>query len=115
MKRFVALLIVIATITGAANYYYKSVDNNYHTLQDFYDFPVPNDVTLESESKKGKNYIWEPSSGTSVPISYRLVIRKNGWKEVELDGHNVIYEKNGKRINLALAADYIGILKVANQ
>ncbi|WP_409271641.1 hypothetical protein V1499_18965 [Neobacillus sp. SCS-31] len=115
MKRFVTLLIVITTITGVAIYYYQNVDNNYLTLQDFYDFPVPNAATLESESEKGKHYIWEPSSGTSVPISYRLVIKKNGWKEVDQDGHNVIYEKEGQRINLALAQDYIGILKVTNQ
>ncbi|WP_139069993.1 hypothetical protein [Bacillus sp. FJAT-27225] len=112
MKRLVTLFIVIAIFVGVGVYYYENIDNNYQTLQDFYDFPVPNDANLESESEKGKNYIWDKSSGTGVPISYRLVIKKNGWKEVELDGHNVVYEKNGRRINLALAPDYIGILKV---
>lgn len=115
MKRFVILLIVIAAIAGAGGYYYKNVDNNFHNLQDFYDFPVPNAATLESESEKGKNYIWGPSSGTSVPLSYRLVIKKNGWKEVKSDGHNVNYEKDGHRINLSLASNYIGILKVPNE
>lgn len=112
MKRFVALFIVIAAITGAGVYYYKNVDNNFHTLQDFYDFPVPKAATLESESEKGKHYIWGPSSGTSVPISYRLVIKKNGWKEVKLEGHGAIYEKDGQRIRLGVAKDYFGILKV---
>ncbi|WP_316569353.1 hypothetical protein [Neobacillus sp. YIM B06451] len=115
MKRLVTLLIGIAIITGAGFYYYENVDNHYHTLQDFYDFPVPNDATLENDSVKGKHYIWEPSSGTSVPISYRFVIKKNGWKEIDQDGHLVTYEKGGQRINLALAPDYIGILKVSNQ
>ncbi|WP_053367906.1 hypothetical protein [Bacillus sp. FJAT-27245] len=115
MKRFVTLLIVITTISGAGVYFYKNVDNNFHTLQDFYDFPVPDAATLESESEKGKHYIWGPSSGTSVPISYRLAIKKNGWKDVDLDGHNTIYEKDGRRIRLAVAKDYIGILKVQNE
>ncbi|CEG27161.1 hypothetical protein [Bacillus sp. B-jedd] len=112
MKRFITLLIVAAIFVGIGVFYYTNLDKHYHSLKEFYDFPVPNNVTLENESEKAKNYIWEQSSGTEVPISYRLVIRKNGWKEVEKDGHNSIYEKNGQVIILAVASDYIGIIKM---
>lgn len=115
MKRLVTTLLVLAFLIGVGVYYYASVDNNYQTLQEYYEFPVPSDATLESEGENSKNYIWEPSTGTEIPIKYRIVIRKNGWKEVELDGHHVTYEKDGKQINLVIAPDYIGILKVSNK
>ncbi|CEG27155.1 hypothetical protein [Bacillus sp. B-jedd] len=112
MKRLILVLIVAAVFVGLGVYYYKNLDKNYHTLEEFYDFPVPNDVTIENQSEKAKNYIWEQSSGTDVPIRYRLVIRKSGWKEVGIDGHNSIYEKDGKQIIIAVASDYIGIIKM---
>jgi hypothetical protein len=111
MKRLVSLIFVFVLLLGGGVFYYTNVDKNYHTLQEFYDFPVPNDATLESESENAKNYKWEPSTGTEVPLSYRLMIKKNGWKQIENDGHNVIYKKDNNFINLGLAPYYIDILK----
>lgn len=111
MKRQVSLILVFVFLIGIGIYYYTNLDNNYHSVQEFYDFPIPNDAKLESETQKAKNYIWKPSTGTEVPHIYRLMIKKSGWKQVKLDGHNIIYKKDGKLINLTLAPDYIGILK----
>ncbi|MGE7837614.1 hypothetical protein [Viridibacillus arvi] len=111
MKRLVPLIVVFALLVGIGVFYYANVDKNYYELQEFYNFPVPNSATLESENEKAKNYIWEPSTGTEVPLSYRLKIKKNGWKEEGIDGHSVIYKKSDDYIHLVLAPGYIGILK----
>lgn len=96
-------------------FYYANIDDNFHRLQSFHDFPVPNDAVLEEENELANNYLWASSSGTSIPINYRLAIKKSGWKEVEVDGHGITYEKNGEQINVAVAADFIGIIKVQNK
>ncbi|MEK4091840.1 hypothetical protein [Viridibacillus sp. FSL H8-0110] len=111
MKRLVLLIVAIALLVGVGGFYYANVDKNYFELQKFYDFPVPNSATLESENQNAKNYIWEPSTGTDVPLTYQLMIKKSGWKQVEIDGHSVIYKKGDEFIQLVLAPDYIGILK----
>ena len=38
------------------------------------------------------------------------MIKKNGWNEREKEGANIVYEKDGHFINLAVATDYIKIL-----
>lgn len=108
MKRFLPLILVL--LIGVGVYYYTNLDNHYHTLQNSHDFPIPNDATFEAESTKEKGFRWEQSTGTEVPLSYRLMIKKSGWKQVEINGHNVVYKKDGELINLTLAPNYIGIL-----
>lgn len=78
MKRLLSLILVFVFLIGIGIYYYTNLDNNYDLVQEFYDFPIPNDAKLESENQKAKNYNWEPSTGTEVPFSYRLMIKKSG-------------------------------------
>ena len=39
------------------------------------------------------------------------MIKKNGWNEREKEGANIVYEKDGHFINLAVATDYIAVTK----
>ena len=71
------------------------LDNNYDFVEEFYNIPVPKNAKLESENEVAKSYKWESSKGTSVPLSYRLMIKKTGWNEREKDGANIVYEKDG--------------------
>ncbi|WP_342543564.1 hypothetical protein MHH33_08565 [Paenisporosarcina sp. FSL H8-0542] len=112
MKKLVSVIFILVFFVAAGGYYYTSVDNNYTVLKEFYDFPIPKDAKPESESSKGKGFTWGKSKGTEIPLSYGLVIIKSGWDQVEIDGHNVVYEKDGKLINLTLAPKYLGILEV---
>lgn len=88
------------------------MDRNYKNLEELQEFPIPNSVILEEESSTAKNYSWKSSSGTSIPISYRMVIKKNGWKQVEIDGHGITYEKDGYKINITVASDYKALIRV---
>lgn len=112
MKRTVACIVALAWLIGAGVYYYVNVDKHYVFLHEFNDFPIPMKATLESESAKGNGFIWGKSTGTEVPLGYRIMIKKSGWKQVKMDGHNVIYKKDDKVINLSLANKYIGVLKI---
>lgn len=114
MKKLGFMIFIFLILIGIGALYYLNVDDNFHTIQEFNDFPVPGDAALESENEIARNYTWQPSSGTSLPINYRLVIKKSGWKEVEIDGHGITYEKDGRKINVTVATDYIGISKVQN-
>ena len=111
MKRLLITLIVFLIGIGIGIYYYTNLDNNYHAVQEFYDFPIPSEAKLESETQNAKHFKWEPATGTEVPLSYRLMIKKSGWKQVDIDGANIIYKKDGKSITLGFATDYIGIFK----
>lgn len=111
MRRKVSFLVVLTFLVILGFVYYVNLDKKYYVLQDFYDFPIPKEAVLESESENSKNYIWEPSTGTGLPISYRLVIKKNGWKQTEVDGHSFIFKKANNVISIVVASDYIGILK----
>ncbi|MGE7623863.1 hypothetical protein ACQKMD_12600 [Viridibacillus sp. NPDC096237] len=118
MKRIVTLIVVIIFV-GIGISYYVNIDKNYHTLKDYYDFPVPNSAKLgnenSSENTNTKSYFWDKSSGTDVPLSYRLMIKKSGWKQVEFEGTVITYKKDGKFIKLAFSRDYIDIVKNENK
>ncbi|RHW43302.1 hypothetical protein D1B31_01115 [Neobacillus notoginsengisoli] len=111
MKRLLSFILVIVFIIGIGIYYFNNLNNNYHLVHEFYDFPIPNGAKLVSETQKNKNYRWEPAKGTGVPLSYRLMIKKSGWEEVNTEGANIVYEKNGKFINIGLATGYFELLK----
>lgn len=117
MKRTLSLVVVII-FAGIGILYYVNIDRNYHTLKAFYDFPVPNNAKLENEfsgeDTYTKSYFWDKSSGTDVPLSYRLMIKKSGWKQVEFEGTGITYKKEGKIIHLAFSRDYIDIVKRKN-
>lgn len=110
MKRIIALAVIII-LSVVAILFYSNVEKNFELEAEFYDFPVPKNAVIESEDQTSKNYRWESSTGTDIPISYKLMIKKSGWKQKEIDGHNIIYTKEKATINLTLAPDYIGILK----
>lgn len=52
----------------------------------------------------------ESSKATGVPLSYRLMIKKTGWSEKAKEGANIVYEKDGHFINLAVATDSIALI-----
>lgn len=112
MKKKISIILILVLITGICGYYYIILDNNYIASKEFYDFPIPKDAKLESENLKEEGYTWVKSNGTDIPLSYRLIIKKSGWKKAEIDGHNIVYEKNGKLINLTLAPNFLGILEL---
>ncbi|MFJ7733165.1 hypothetical protein ACIQXF_14850 [Lysinibacillus sp. NPDC097231] len=112
MKRAVSWILFYTLLVGVGVGNYMNLDKHYYFLQEFYDFPVPKDATLDSENTNGKGFTWGKSTGTEVPLSYRLMIIKSGWKQVKIDGHNVIYKKDDDLINLSLASKYIGVLKI---
>ena len=82
MKRWVLLLVFIALLTAGGVYYYMNVDKKYHALEDFYNFPVPEAAILDIERTNSKHYIWGKSTGNEVPLSYRIMLKKNGWEKI---------------------------------
>jgi hypothetical protein len=111
MKRSLTLIFVSVLLIGIGIYYYTNLDNKYDLVQEFNDFPIPSGAKLESENQRVRNYKWEPSTGTEVPFSYRLMIRKSGWNQVKIEGANIVYEKDGEFINLNFATGYIELSK----
>lgn len=73
-NRFIILLLVVFVFSSFI--YYLNMDRNYTNLEEFQGFPIPNSAILEEESSTAKNYSWKSSYGTSIPISYRMVIKK---------------------------------------
>ena len=101
---FVALALVVAV--GTFYIYTNIIDSRYEKEEFLYGFPVPKVVEIKSKSKIGSvsSYIitWDRVSGKRIPIDYKLIIMKNGWKiekegDGELDGiayHAVKYKKD---------------------
>ena len=49
-----------------------------------YDFPIPKAAQLiqAEKTKIRKSYDWSAASGDNgIPISYKLILRKNGWRQ----------------------------------
>lgn len=112
MRRWGALLSIIILIFVAGVLYYTNLDKNYYLLDEFYGFPVPKNAELESENEKGKHYHWDPASGTDgIPLSYKLMLKKNGWEEVERMGELGTFVKGKNTIYLQSSTEYIGIMK----
>lgn len=111
MKRFFSLIIVLVVTIGIGTLLYVTLDDDYVLAEEFHNFPIPNDANLESENEKTISLRWDPSKGTGVPIKYRLMIKKSGWKQTGKEGANIMYNKNGNSINLSFSTDYIEISK----
>jgi hypothetical protein len=112
VRRLGALLLIIILIFVVGVLYYTNLGKNYYMLDDFYGFPVPKNAELESENEKGKHYYWKPASGDKgIPLSYKLMIRKSGWEEVERMGETGTFVKGKNTIYLQSSTDYIGIMK----
>lgn len=112
MKRLLISLLTIAFLIGIGYLYYTNLDKNHFFLNDMYNFPVPKSAELESENEVGKHYIWSKASGDNgIPLSYRLMIKKNGWREIGREGEIVKYTKGKFTIYLHSSTDYIGIMK----
>jgi len=112
VKRLGALLLIIILIFVVGILYYANLDKNYYILDDFYGFPVPKNAELESENENGKHYYWKAASGDEgIPLSYKLMIKKSGWIEVERMGETGTFVKGKNTIYLQSSTDYIGIMK----
>lgn len=111
MRRLLSLTFMFVFLAGLGIYSYTNLDNNYHIEKDFYHFPIPNDVKLESKNEKTRNYIWKPSAGTDVPLGYRLMIKKSGWKQIKTEGSNFVYKKDNQLIHLTFNTDHIEVVK----
>ena len=112
MRRWGPLLSIIILIFIAGVLYYINLDKNYSLLDEFYDFPVPKSAELESENENAKHYYWGPASGTNgISLSYKLMLQKNGWEEVERMGETGTFVKGKNTIYLQSSTDYIGIMK----
>lgn len=105
----VSLLLVVGVL-----YYFFAV-SRYELAEEMYNFPVPIGAKLiaKEETELRKTYDWSPASGDNgIPLSYKLIIKKNGWKQGQIDGTNVIYSKGSHQINLSSHTDYLSIIKV---
>jgi len=105
----IAIVIALALVVAVGTFYIYTniIDSRYEKEEFLYGFPVPKDVEIISKSKVGtlSSYIitWDSVSGRKIPIDYKLIIRKNGWKiekegDGEIDGiayHAVKYKKDG--------------------
>ena len=77
----VALLLVIGIV------YYFVADSRYELAEEMYNFPVLIRAKLiaKEETEVRKTYDWSPASGDNgIPLSYKLIIKKNGWRQGQL-------------------------------
>lgn len=104
----ILLLIIIFGIL-----YYRVSVYSYQTSEDLYGFPVPNNAQLVHDTEQSKGYDWERASfENGIPLSYKMVIKLEGWKKVKHgDGGHTNYTKGNYRIDVLSSTDYIQITK----
>lgn len=114
MKKVNVLIsVVLLLVVGVVFYFFA--DSRYELEEEMYNFPVPIGAKLiaKEETESRKTYNWSAASGDNgIPFSYKLIIKKNGWKQRQIDGTNVIYSKDSYQINLSTHTDYLSIIKV---
>lgn len=107
MKK-IAIVVALALVVAVGTFYIYTniIDSRYEKEEFLYGFPVPKDIEIKSKDKIGSlsSYLitWDRVSGKKIPIDYKLIIMKNGWKiekegDGELDGiayHAVKYKKD---------------------
>jgi len=115
MKK-IAIVVALALVVAVGTFYIYTniIDSRYEKEEFLYGFPVPKDVEIKSKSKIGSvsSYIitWDRVSGKRIPIDYKLIIMKNGWKikkegDFELDGiayHAVKYKKEDVFVSMVI-------------
>ncbi|MDC6267022.1 hypothetical protein [Lysinibacillus fusiformis] len=115
MKK-IAIVVALALVVAVGTFYIYTniIDSRYEKEEFLYGFPVPKDVEIKSKSKIGSvsSYIitWDRVSGKRIPIDYKLIIMKNGWKikkegDSELDGiayHAVKYKKEDVFVSMVI-------------
>ncbi|WP_336636720.1 hypothetical protein [Lysinibacillus fusiformis] len=115
MKK-IAIVVALALVVAVGIFYIYTniIDSRYEKEEFLYGFPVPKDVEIKSKSKIGSvsSYIitWDRVSGKRIPIDYKLIIMKNGWKikkegDAELDGiayHAVKYKKGDVFVSMVI-------------
>ncbi|KGR82113.1 hypothetical protein [Lysinibacillus odysseyi] len=111
MKRWTPLVVLIVLLAAAGVYYYIIVDVQYNALEEFHDFPVPSEAVLDMERTNSKHYIWKKSTGTEVPLSYRIMLKKSGWQRIGGEGQIVFYEKGAHLIHVGFHREYLEIIK----
>ncbi|MEK4628878.1 hypothetical protein MKZ17_11790 [Solibacillus sp. FSL R7-0682] len=89
---------------------YNALDHRFIMVEDVENFPIPKAAILNKDSPLANDYYWEPSRGTSIPITYQLIIKKQGWKKIEQEGQSVTYEKQGKIVSLAVHENYFTLI-----
>lgn len=107
------IIVALFLVTGVL--YYIFSDSRYEPVEEMYNFPVPIGARLiiKEETDIRKTYNWSPASfENGIPLSYKLVIKKSGWKQKDVEGSNVIYLKGSNQINLSTQTDYLSISKV---
>lgn len=114
MKKWGRLMVVTLFVVAGILYYYFA-NSQYELAEDMYEFPVPKGAQLiqAEETDNRKSYDWSAASGDNgIPLSYKLMLKKNGWDQGQIDGTNVVYTKDQKQITLSTATDYLRIAKV---
>ncbi|WP_324728228.1 hypothetical protein VO178_15465 [Lysinibacillus fusiformis] len=115
MKK-IAIVVALALVVAVGTFYIYTniIDSRYEKEEFLYGFPIPKDVEIKSKSKIGSvsSYIitWDRVSGKRIPIDYKLIIMKNGWKikkegDSELDGiayHAVKYKKEDVFVSMVI-------------
>lgn len=105
MKRLL-LLMLCGSIFFAI--YYGKINGDFDKVEDLYNFPVPKSAQLIRETAHLKDYYWEASIGESIPLTYRLIVHKNGWQLVD-DVEGLVYEKDGYFVSYSPATNYFAI------
>ena len=113
MKKRGIFMVVLFVVVGFLYYYFAN--SQYELAEDLYEFPVPKGaIPIQTEvTDNRKSYHWSAASGDNgIPLSYKLILKKNGWDQGQIDGTNVVYTKGQQQINLSTATDYLSIAKV---
>lgn len=73
-------------------------------------FPIPKGAELDRETPRSKHFHWDASTGTDLPIRYKLAIKRAGFEEVPIDGQMSQFIKEDVSIVVIPSTDYIEIL-----
>ncbi|KOS69345.1 hypothetical protein AEA09_12760 [Lysinibacillus contaminans] len=114
MKKW-GVFMVLALFVVVGILYYSFAKSQFELAEELYDFPVPKGAMLiQTEvTDNRKSFDWSAASGDNgIPLSYKLILKKNGWDQGQIDGTNVVYTKGQQQINLSTATDYLSIAKV---
>lgn len=80
---------VLVTVASFAVVGILYANSQYELAKDMNDFPVAKAAQLiqAEETESRKSYDWSAASGDNgIPVSYKLILRKNGWHQGQIDG-----------------------------
>lgn len=109
MKRFLIFLASIALI-GCVFYIINLA--LYQPEKEFFDFPVPKSAKLVKETEHSNIYKWSKASEENgIPIGYRLILKKDGWKPVDKEGALTHYKKDTFKVDLISTKGQLSITR----